>query len=101
MTIDEFWFAFQSKEYAVRCDTRWEHDHFVRSYEKFCGERQQHKHSPPFLYLCCLGPRTIGGWTGRTGISQGPALKITFQDWLAMQEEPEDDISVSNLEEVL
>lgn len=27
--------------------------------------------------------------------------KITFQDWLAMQEEPEVDISVGNIEEVL
>lgn len=101
MTMDEFWPAFLANEYAVRCDTQWQHDQFVGSYENFCGKREQHKYNPPFFYLFHMGnPGIIGGWTGMGSHRYG-AIKLTFQDWLAMQEEPTDDISVSNLEEVL
>lgn len=101
MTMNEFWPAFLDNEYAVRCDTQAQHDQFE---EKLCSDVSlsvRHLYSSRFPYLCWDSKMAgILGWSGLGSHSYGKH-KITFHDWLAMQEEPEDDISVSSLEEVL
>lgn len=101
MTMNEFWPAFLANEYAVRCDTQTQHDQFAK---RLCGDMNlsvRHRYSSGFPYLCWDPVRDgILGWTGLGNYPYGK-IKITFQDWFAMQEEPEDDISVGNIEEVL
>lgn len=101
MTMDEFWPAFLAKEYSVRCDTQAQHDQFVKKLYSDMSLSVQHLYNSRFPYLY-WDPNIAGifGWTGR-GAYPYSKQKITFHEWLVMQEEPEDDISISNLKEVL
>lgn len=101
MTRSEFWLAFKARKYAVLCETRGQHDQFQESYADMLGRELDHIYHSNFPYITCDYPTYyLLGWT-RNGISTCRIPIITFQEWLEMTDEQEDEIEIGNLSEVI